>query len=76
MEEAQFKVTGPLCQKEPVEVAQAPDHDASRLPPFGGFPSMYNKRETLGKTQNSLKGLHISSGLGMPQNPPKRSDKF
>lgn len=41
-----------------------------RMPPkslFGGFVGTSNWEETPGSTHNSVEGLFISSGLGMPQ---------
>lgn len=36
------------------------------MPSFEGFPGTSNWEETLESTQNLWRGLHISSGLGMP----------
>lgn len=47
--------------------------DASWEPPFGGFfPSVSNQE----KTQNSLWGLHISSGQGMPRDSLGRAGEY
>lgn len=35
------------------------------MSPFGGFPGMPKWEETPGKTQNSLEGLYIPSGMEM-----------
>lgn len=51
---ARIRATTPL-------VVLAFDPDLSWTPPFGG------SLETLGQTQNPLRGLYISSGLGMPR---------
>lgn len=42
---------------------------------FGGFLGMSNLEETLGQTQNVLKRLCISSGLGTTYNTPGGAGK-
>ena len=44
--------------------------DASWTLPFGEVPGSSNWQETLGQTQNTLEGLHISTGQGMLWDPP------
>ena len=44
--------------------------DATRAPPFGGFPGTSDWEEIPRQTQNPLEGLYISSGLGTPRDPP------
>ena len=52
-------------------MVQASDQDATRAPPFGGFPGTSDWEETPRQTQNPLEGLYISllawERLGIPQ---------
>ena len=51
-------------------MVRAFDQDATRAPPFGGFPGTSDWEETPRQTQNPLERLYISSGLGTPRDPP------
>jgi len=35
------------------------------------FPGTSNWEETPGKTQDTLEGLYLPAGLGMPRDPPE-----
>ena len=63
------KATAPLHQKEPVEVVQVSDKDASWVPSTGGFLGTSKWQETPRQTQNTLERLHISFGLRTPLDP-------
>lgn len=67
------KAAAPSRQKEKVEVVRPLDQDASWAPSFGGFPGTFNWFEAPRWTQNPLERLCISSGLGMPREPPGAS---
>ena len=51
-------------------MVRASEQDATRAPPFRGFPGMTDWEETQRQTQNPLEGLYISSGLGTHRDPP------
>ena len=68
-EGARSRAAAPLCRKEPAEAVRVSDKEASWAPPFGVILGKTNWEETPGQTQNSLEGLHVSFGLGTPQNP-------
>ena len=57
-------------------MAGASDKDASRAPSCGGLLGTSHVEETPGWTQNLLEGLHISSGLGTPWDPPGGDGKL
>ena len=67
----QIRTTAPLHHREPVKVVLASDQDASWAPLFGGFPGTTSWEKTLWQTQESLKRLHISSGLGNTLGSPR-----
>lgn len=66
------KAAGPLAPKRADWGGSGIGSRSSRALPFGGFsraqPTM---RSPPGQTQNLLEGWHMSSGLGMPQDPPQ-----
>lgn len=56
---------------ESVEVVWASVECLLGFASFGGFPNTPNREESLGLTQNLLERLHVSSGLGAPQDLPR-----
>jgi len=53
------------------EVVWASDSDTS----FRGFPGKSNWKETPGKTQDTLEGLNLQTGLGTPRDRPEWAGK-
>ncbi|MEQ2218402.1 hypothetical protein XENOCAPTIV_002666 [Xenoophorus captivus] len=57
-------------REESVEMARASVSDASWMPPLGGVPDTSHREEAQGMAQNTLEGLCLLAGLGMPWAPP------
>lgn len=61
--ELKFWVLVQSCRMDTVEVVWSSDHDASWVPPLGGFQGTSDWEDTLGQTKNLLGRLHISPGI-------------
>ena len=58
----------------PIYALKVTAQDASQLSPFRGFLGTSNWEETLGRVQNQLEKLHISSDRETPQDPQEELD--
>ncbi|MED6278956.1 hypothetical protein CHARACLAT_029407 [Characodon lateralis] len=67
---ARIRVAAPPHREEPVEVARASISYASWTPSSGGVPGTSHREEAQGTPQDTLEGLCLSAGLGMPWAPP------
>lgn len=60
------------CWEEWAKLVRAVDMDSSWMPSCGGIPATPKWEETTGHTQTMLEGLHMSFGLGITHESPRK----